>query len=126
MDIMKEANSCTAPRKIITTRHAADEWYVIGWFYESNIVITMNAIWKTMSSKAKIIEFILNCFTFIPEYRRKIKSPELNTRYKTLFPNTDKAGNTELHRQFITHYLNNYPSVKIYIFFCDFVFILVQ
>lgn len=41
---MKLASSCAAPKKIITTRHAADEWYVKGWLYESNMVITMNAM----------------------------------------------------------------------------------
>ena len=113
MDIKKLASSCTAPRKMITTRHAADEWYVIGWLYGSNINININPMWKTISSKAKIIEFSLNCFTFMPEYRRKTNSPELNTRYKILFPNTANPGSTELHKQFITHYRSNYPSVKI-------------
>jgi len=64
---MKLTSSCAAPRKIITTRHAADEWYVNGWLYESNMVITMNAMWKIINSRAKIIEFSLNCLTFMPE-----------------------------------------------------------
>ena len=66
-----------------------------------------------MSSKAKIIEFNLNCFTFIPAYNKNIKSPELNTRYKILLPKTANPGNTELHKEFMTHSLNNYPSVKM-------------